>query len=306
MRTISVAADLVGERRLQRRREHQQARGLVGHEQALEEPGVEAVDGADRVDDRVLRRELEHHRDVAELEVGVDQARPGARSCGQEDGEVGRHDRLAGAALGGEDRDDLALLPRLELEAGRRPRRRGHRSGRAEVVGHPPDGAGELAGVDRHGEDVLDAGSQGLLEQDGGELGGDQDGPQLAMSLEHLLRGGQATAGGAGRPENDHHGGAVQHPGQRLDAGHRPSTLAELGREALTGGLVGVDHCDVDAGEDITARPADPEGSEGGGSRGRGWRRLRHLGAVAVGRLHRAALRLTPEVGHASSRPFGP
>ena len=42
---------------------------------------VEAVERADRVDDGVLRRQLEHHGDVAELQVGVDE-----------------HDRLLAAA----------------------------------------------------------------------------------------------------------------------------------------------------------------------------------------------------------------
>ena len=65
--------DLVGEGRLGRGREHVEAAAFVAHEQALEELGVEPVDVRDGVDDRVLRRQLEHDGHVAELQVGVDQ-----------------------------------------------------------------------------------------------------------------------------------------------------------------------------------------------------------------------------------------
>ena len=80
MRDHLGGADLVGERRLERGGQHQQAGRLVGDEQALRAaPASSRSSDADRVDDGVLRRQLEHHGDVAELQVGVDQARP-ARS----------------------------------------------------------------------------------------------------------------------------------------------------------------------------------------------------------------------------------
>ena len=66
-------ADLVGERRLERRRQHVEPGGIVPGQQVLQERAVEPVERADGVDDGVLRRQLEHHGDVAELEVGVDQ-----------------------------------------------------------------------------------------------------------------------------------------------------------------------------------------------------------------------------------------
>ena len=53
------------------------------HQELCRRLGSSRSIDADRVDDRVLRRELEHHRDVTELEVGVDE-----------------HHRLLGAPLG--------------------------------------------------------------------------------------------------------------------------------------------------------------------------------------------------------------
>ena len=80
MRDHLVGADLVGEGRLERRRQHvagPTARGVTSRfcSNAASSRSIDA----DRVDDRVLRRQLEHHRDVAELEVGVDEARPAGR-----------------------------------------------------------------------------------------------------------------------------------------------------------------------------------------------------------------------------------
>ena len=59
------------------------------YEQVLEQRRIETVDRTDRIDDRVLRRELEHHRNVAELEVGVDEDDRPIGPSGQHDGEVG-------------------------------------------------------------------------------------------------------------------------------------------------------------------------------------------------------------------------
>ena len=70
---------------------------------------VEPIERPDRVHDRVLRGQLEHHGDVAELQVGVDQHDRLLRApAGQHHGQVGGQDGLARPALGGEDRDDLA------------------------------------------------------------------------------------------------------------------------------------------------------------------------------------------------------
>ena len=92
----------------------------------------------------MLRRQLEHHGDVAELEVGVDEhdGRVAAAGPGRTR-QVGGDDRLAGAALGGEDRDDLAELAVVDLaDVGAADPAGGH--GRARV-GDAPDGLGRPA-----------------------------------------------------------------------------------------------------------------------------------------------------------------
>ena len=89
-------------------------------QELLEEFGVEAVEGADGVDDGVLRRQLQHHGDVAELEVGVDEHDRLVAALGQQHREVGGDDRLARPALGGEHRDDPAELAVAEGQR-RRP-----------------------------------------------------------------------------------------------------------------------------------------------------------------------------------------
>ncbi len=147
---------------------------------------VEPVERADRVDDGVLRRQLEHDGDVAELQVGVDQHdRPVARALGQDDRQVGGQHRLAGPALGGEHRDDLAQLGPVD--------------GHGDPVGSPlagapgpPRGPADHAG---HGAASCSAStgaartsftpdSQRGLEQLGGELVGDQDGAHLPVRLQ--------------------------------------------------------------------------------------------------------------------------
>ncbi len=101
-------AHLVRERGLDGCRQHQQPALIVAHEQALEQLGVEPVDVGDRVDDRVLRRHLEHDGHIAELEVGVDEHDGALSLAGEDDGQVGGDDGLARPALGGEDGDHRA------------------------------------------------------------------------------------------------------------------------------------------------------------------------------------------------------
>ena len=60
----------------------------------LQQGGIEPVERADGVDDRVLRRQLEHHGHVAELEVGVDE-----------------HHRAVGGALGQDARPGWRRAP---------------------------------------------------------------------------------------------------------------------------------------------------------------------------------------------------
>ena len=125
----------------------------------LEERGVEPVERADGVDDRVLRRQLEHHGHVAELQVGVDEDHgPVLRPLGQDHGQVGGEHRLAGAALGGEHGDDLGQGGRRRLGR-RRPPAVGTPTGAGEVeaLGHPRHGGLELRRLDRRGQDVVHA-----------------------------------------------------------------------------------------------------------------------------------------------------
>ncbi len=112
---MCAGGDLVGVGRLEGRRQHPEPGGWVGDEQVLEVPGVEAVDGVDRVDDGVLRRQLEHDGHVAELEVAVDQGDGLVGAHGEGDGEVGGDDGLARPTLGGEDGDHLTALALLAL-----------------------------------------------------------------------------------------------------------------------------------------------------------------------------------------------
>src|SRR5438270_3539829 len=157
------AAYLVGEGGLDRRREDVEPGRLVAHEQALEELGVEAVDGRHGVDDRVLGRQLHHDRDVAELEVGVDEHDRSVGLPGKDDGEVGRHHRFARSTLGGEDADEPALLTRA-LGFDRRARDNRQR------LGGSFDGFDELATVGGRRYHVANASPERLLQHLGGQL----------------------------------------------------------------------------------------------------------------------------------------
>ena len=70
--------------------------------------GVEVVGKRHRVGDRVRREQLQRDRHVAEGQVEVDQADLAPAAVGEGGGQVGGQGRLAAAALGGEDRDELA------------------------------------------------------------------------------------------------------------------------------------------------------------------------------------------------------
>ena len=159
---------------------------------------------------------------------------------GEHDGEVGGDDRLAGAALGREDRDDLAELARR--------RRRRHRLGRARRRGRSPTrrtDSTSAGGVDRGGEHVLDAGPQRLPEEVGGELGGDEDRARP--------RGGSATRRSASaRPSGRAHDGpsttttgvAGEPLPERVERGDGDGELAELHGQPAADRLVGVDDDD--------------------------------------------------------------
>ena len=78
-------------------------------QEGVELVGVERARGLGEVVDRSLGREPEAERDVAELEVEVDE-RDLLAALREADGEVGRGQRLARAALGPEDADELRVL----------------------------------------------------------------------------------------------------------------------------------------------------------------------------------------------------
>ena len=193
----------------------------MAHQELLEQRGVEAVERADRVDDGVLRGQLEHHGDVAELQVGVDEHdRPGA-AAGEHDGQVGGDHRLAGAALGGEDRDDLGRarpVDRARRER-RTPRHRWTQRRAPSVSATRSTAAVELLGVDRRGQHVLHAGPQRRLQQVGGELVDDEDRAHLGRdpgSTLGELR--QADAARTGRAEHEDERAAAELSGpQRVD-----------------------------------------------------------------------------------------
>ncbi len=81
-----VAGDPLGERGLDRRRQHVEAARLVAGQEALEQLGVEPVHRRDGVHDRVAGGEAQEHGHVPELEVGVDdddRPRPSAWPAGR-------------------------------------------------------------------------------------------------------------------------------------------------------------------------------------------------------------------------------
>ena len=91
--------------------------------------------------------------DVAHVEVEVDHGRVLAGDLRDRAGEVRREERLAGPALGREDRHDPALLRLEALRPGD--------ADRAQVRGPHDrafDGVAELLGALRHVDDVADAG----------------------------------------------------------------------------------------------------------------------------------------------------
>ncbi len=79
-------------------------------EVALQGLLVQAIGVQGRVVDGQRRHDLEHDGQVAGLEVEVDQGGALLQPFGSEDSEVGGHQRLPAAALGGEHGHDAAGL----------------------------------------------------------------------------------------------------------------------------------------------------------------------------------------------------
>ena len=113
-RLIAGRRDQLGHLRARRGEQHPDAGGVVDHERV---DRLDLVTGllelGDEVGDRlVLRVQVEQDADVAELERAVDEDDLLAELGRRGDGEVDGQGRPADAALGAEDRDDLAGLAR--------------------------------------------------------------------------------------------------------------------------------------------------------------------------------------------------
>ena len=81
---------------------------VVQGEEQLDRGGVD-LGGAGQLRQRVLRRQRQRRRQVAELHVEVDGDHPARMPLGESDREVGGDGGLAGAALGRDHDDDLGL-----------------------------------------------------------------------------------------------------------------------------------------------------------------------------------------------------
>jgi hypothetical protein len=234
-----VGADLIGEGRLERGRQDLEPGLGVRGEQRLEEAHVEAVERTHRVDDGVLGGQLEHHGDVAELQVGVDQGDRALGPLRQQHAQVGGHHGLARAALGGEHGDDPTEVAAVGVEA--RPTDGGRTAAGDQGLTDAADGLVELAGVHRRPQHVADPGAHGPLEQVGGEVLGDQDGADVGPTPQQGLGPTEVRAAGAARAQDQHEGGGTV---ALLDALHglqRDRMLTELHHQTATNSRVCLD-----------------------------------------------------------------
>ena len=113
---------------------------VVTRRERLHELHVAVLRGRGRVEHGVLRREPEHHRDVAELEVAVDEHHRVGGSLRHRDRDVDRDAGLADPTLGREDDDQSSRLS----GTGRR-RRSGRSVSRSRRASRPrgrPTGGG--------------------------------------------------------------------------------------------------------------------------------------------------------------------
>ena len=103
------------------RQQHVGARAVLGHVRR-DLGGVQRAAGDRQVVRRPLRDEAEREPEVAELEIEVD-GRHAVAGVGERDGEVGRRQRLADAALGPEHADQLTGVVLDLTRAGALPAR---------------------------------------------------------------------------------------------------------------------------------------------------------------------------------------
>ncbi|MDZ7734128.1 MAG: hypothetical protein U5R31_14600 [Acidimicrobiia bacterium] len=140
-----------------------------------------------------------------------------------------------------------SLRRRHELAAtGGRGRRGG--GGRGQCLRDPTDRLEELTGLDRRRQDVAHPHPQRLLQQLGGELGGDEDRPHLPVLDQQPLDHLQGLLVLIGGPEHHHDRAARESGAAVLDRRERRRALAELHREPAAGRLVRVDDRDRDVG----------------------------------------------------------
>lgn len=100
----------------------------------------------------------------------------------------------------------------------------------------------ELTGFGRRGEDVSDAAADRPLEQIGGQLIGDQDGPHVRPAGEQVLGTAEARLGCGRGSQHEHHGDtgeALIDPPQVVERG---GPLAELHGDAAPDGRIRLDH----------------------------------------------------------------
>ncbi len=202
----------------------------------------------DRVDDGVLRRELEHHGDVAELQVRVDEHHRLLGALREQHAEVRGDDRLAGTALGREHGDHATELTVALFVAGHRRRRGRHDQARRGAL----HGFGQLTRLDGGLEHVLDTGSQRLAHQVGGQAVGDHDRPDLTSCAEQLLGRRELRARCERRTQHHDHGLAGEPRRQLVDRRERCRSLSELHGQARSRRLVRVDDRDRDLGNAAT------------------------------------------------------
>ena len=168
---------------------------------------------------------------------------------------TGRSDRLASTTARLVATTDLPAPPLVENTVMTRPRSpspstsagsAGRRARHDEPGGHPGHGLGQLGGLDRGLEDVLDPGAERSLEHLGGELVGDHDGADVTSGRQELLDGRQLRALAERRAQHDHDRDRTESGGQVVDRREGGGPLPELHGQATAGGLVGIDHCDRD------------------------------------------------------------
>src|SRR5690606_26242572 len=213
--------DVVGERRLERRRQDLETARVLG-QQRVEELGVEVMQLVGRVHHCETGLELEHQADVSELEVGVHQHNLLVRETIEKEGEVGRQHGLAAAALGRHHGDDATFLTTWRTS--------GSRTTAEDVVGELLDRRLDLLLVERGLDDVGHPGPHAPPQEVGGDLVGHQHqhhgrvGVVEAADLVHV--GFRVKA----RAQEDHPDRTGLDGGQGLldGAGNRKSAVEQL------------------------------------------------------------------------------